>query len=83
MSKGRWVIAGKPDGARPEVGRRYTVRHSRKGTFAIQVASVDGEWLTGGIVAGVAAAIMPYNVREEGESITIRDVHSHLTEFAA
>lgn len=74
---GNWVIAGQPN-AVPVVGQTYDVRHSRKGAFKLLVTRVDGEWLTGQIVDGFAKAVMSYNVREEGEEITMRDSQVYL-----
>ena len=81
MSDG-WVIAGKPQGALPEVGKVYEVRHSRKGTFTIRCTGLAGQWLNGVVTSGVAKAAMTYNVRYEGEEISIRDVHSYLIEVS-
>lgn len=63
-----------------EVGKTYEVRNQRKGTFSMRVASIDGEWITGEVVDGVAKAIMSYNVKEEGESVTVRSCHSYFIE---
>lgn len=76
-----WVIAGKPNGALPEVGKIYDVRHSRKGNFTLEVTGVDGEWVTGRIVRGVAGAMMRYNVREAGDEITVRASMTYLIEL--
>lgn len=73
-----WVIAGQPTGALPVIGGVYDVRHSRKGSFTMRVTDISGEWLSGVIVKGTAKAIMSYNTREAGESITVRDTHSYL-----
>ncbi len=63
----------------PEVGKTYIVRDSRKGTFTMRVTSVDGEWATGIITKGIARAIMAYNIRYEGDTVTVRDVLCYLT----
>lgn len=42
----KWVIAGKPDNAVPEVDRVYEIRDSRKGIFAGRIIPVSGEWAT-------------------------------------
>lgn len=75
-----WVIAGKPKGALPEVGHVYNVAHSRKGNLTIRVTRVNGEWLTGILLSDVAKAVLRYNVRYQGDEITVRDVHSYLVE---
>lgn len=82
MSDGNWVIAGKPQGALPEVGATYEVRHSRKGTFFVRCTGLAGQWMNGVITSGVAKAVMAYNVRDEGDEVTIRDVHSYLIQVS-
>lgn len=77
---GKWVIAGEPNGAEPKAGTVYEVRHQRKGTFYLLATAVNDEWLTGVIVRGKAKAMLPENVREKGEEITIRDSLSYLVE---
>ena len=72
-----WVIAGQGRISPPVVGKLYELRHSRKGTFTVQVKSVNGEWATCTIVEGVAKAIMSYNVKYEGEEISVRDTLSY------
>jgi len=75
-----WVIAGQPSDALPIVGQLYDVRHSRKGNFRMRATALHGEWLMGVIETGVAKAVMSYNVRGEGDEVTVRDVHSYLIE---
>ena len=72
-----WVIAGQKGISPPVVGKRYELRHSRKGTFTVQVVSVNGEWAVCTIIEGVAKAIMSYNVKYEGEEISVRDTLSY------
>ena len=70
-----------PDGSeliKAEVGKTYEVRHCRKGTFTLRVTAINGEWITGEIVAGVAKAVMSYSVGYEGDSITVRDSHCYF-----
>lgn len=76
---GHYVVAG---GGELKFGEIYEVRHSRKGRFRLKITRLDGEWITGQIVSGVAKALLRYNVREEGEEITIRDVHSYFIPVA-
>lgn len=73
------IVAG---GGQLEIGAEYEVRHSRKGTFAMRVDKVNGEWISGVIVSGVANALMSYNVKEAGEAITVRDTHSYFIPVA-
>lgn len=58
-----------------EVGKIYHITHSRKGKIALQVTSQDETWVTGIITAGVANAILDYNVKIQGEEITLRKTH--------
>ena len=62
----------------PVVGQEYEVRHSRKGTFCMKVTKVEGEWISGTVISGVAKAMMSYNVAKVGESVTIRDSQSYF-----
>lgn len=78
-----WKISGEKDGAVPEVGATYAVRHSRKGEFVVRVTRVNGEWLTGVILRGVAKAVMRYNVAAEGDEVTVRDSLSYLVRLGA
>ena len=56
----------------PQVGEFLEIHHQRKGKFFIQVTGVTDEWIDGVIVHGTAKAMMEYNVKEEGESISCR-----------
>lgn len=60
------------------VGEVYQVKSRRKGNFKMRVDSVVGEWVEGTITDGVAGAMCAYNVREKGETVTVR---GSLTEF--
>lgn len=53
-------------------GKTYFVNHTRKGTFFMKLTGQCDEWATGEIVGGEAKAMMDYNVKEKGESITAR-----------
>lgn len=77
----KWTIIGAPPGhqALPQKGRLYEVNHSRKGTFKMRVLGVTREWVTGVIVEGRAQAFLDYNVKEEGEEVTVRDSLCSLT----
>lgn len=75
MEDNKYVVAG---GGTIEIGKIYEVRHSRKGTFTLEITKLNGEWITGKIVTGVAKAMMSYNVRDEGEEITIRGSMSYF-----
>lgn len=70
-----YVVAG---GGPLEVGKEYQCRNERKGTFRMKITALNGEWITGIITYGVAKAIMSYNVRDAGEEVTVRDVHSYF-----
>lgn len=58
--------------AAPEVGKTYTVRHSRKGVFVAKVEAVHEDFVDLRIVNGVAHAMLPENVRYAGEDIQVR-----------
>ena len=60
----------------------YHVDHSRKGKFTMRVDSLNGEWVSGQIVAGTAKAMLDYNVKETGEDITVRLSHCKFTPIA-
>ncbi len=64
-----------------EVGKTYRVSHSRKGTFDMQITSVNDEWAEGVIVKGRAKALMDYNEKETGETITVRISFCHFVEI--
>ena len=55
-----------------ETGKTYTVTHQRKGRFTMQVTSKTAMWTTGIITKGTAGAMLEYNVKHEGEKITVR-----------
>ncbi len=55
-----------------EVGETYRVDTARKGIFSIKVTSQSDEWLDGEVVDGRAKAMLDYNVKEVGESVTLR-----------
>ncbi len=57
----------------PKIGVEYQVTHSRKGRFRMKIQSINGEWITGTITDGNAAAMCDYNEREKGEEITVRE----------
>jgi hypothetical protein len=58
---------------REAIGKVFKVHHSRKGNFSMKITGIDGEWITGVIVKGRAGAMLYYNERETGETITIRE----------
>lgn len=62
-----------------EIGKIYNVNHNRKGKFVCQVTEVNGEWITGTIIEGMAHALCDYNEKFEGEEITMRDSLCTLT----
>jgi hypothetical protein len=58
---------------RLEVGKTYRVSTARNGTFCLRVVSSDDTWTEGVITDGTASAMMSYNVRHEGEAVTLRN----------
>lgn len=67
------------DATIPAVGGVYAVNHSRKGKFNMLVTRVDGEWIDGRIVSGKAKALLPYNEKETGEEVTVRQCLATFT----
>ncbi|MGL4574546.1 MAG: hypothetical protein ACRCV9_07130 [Burkholderiaceae bacterium] len=63
-----------------EIGKTYLINSSRKGTFFGLLTKVDETWATFTIVAGVAKAMMDYNVRDAGEEVTVRRTLCTFTE---
>ena len=53
-------------------GKTYFVKHNRKGNFFMKLTGQCDVWASGEIVGGTAKAMMDYNVKEKGESITVR-----------
>jgi len=54
------------------IGKTYKVNSSRKGVFNGIVTQCDDTWATLLITHGRARAILDYNEREQGESVTVR-----------
>ena len=55
-----------------EVGKCYKVTHLRKGTFEGKLVRDGGEFLTFLVTNGAAKAMLPENVKEEGEEVILR-----------
>ena len=55
-----------------EIGKIYKVRHSRKGVFSLKVKSFHEEWVVGEVYQGATRAMLPENVKLEGDPITVR-----------
>ena len=55
-----------------ESGKIYKVTHQRKGTFVMRVDSQDDEWAHGEVVSGETSAMLDYNVKGEGDSVSVR-----------
>lgn len=55
-----------------EVSKTYKVVSQRKGTFIGVATDVSDEWVTVLITSGKAEAMLDYNVREQGEQVTVR-----------
>lgn len=53
-------------------GTIYEVKHSRKGLFVMRLDKISDDWGSGVIVEGRASALLHYNVKEEGDPITVR-----------
>lgn len=63
-----------------QIGKIYKVNHSRKGRFSIQVTYSDAATIQGTIIDGVSDAILDYNIRLPGESITMKRSLCTVTE---
>lgn len=63
-----------------EVGKTYKVNSSRKGVFTGQLLGFDDTWASLLITGGKANAILDYNVRSEGEEVTVRRSFCTFTE---
>lgn len=55
-----------------KTGKTYNVKHSRKGEFVMQITEHNEEWATGTIIEGQANAMLDYNKKYKGESLTVR-----------
>lgn len=64
------------------VGTTYKVNSSRKGIFVGTLTHADETWATILITSGKAKAMMDYNEREQGETVTVRRSFCTFTEQA-
>ena len=55
-----------------ETGKTYLVTAQRKGTFAMRVTGQDETWTHGVVAGGKTTAMLDYNVKEKGESLSCR-----------
>jgi len=55
-----------------EVGKTYIVKSSRKGTFTGRITHVGDTFADVLITQGRAGAMLDYNERETGETVTVR-----------
>lgn len=55
-----------------EVGKQYVINSSRKGVFNGKLIHQNDEWATFEITSCKANAMMEYNVKYEGEQVTVR-----------
>ena len=55
-----------------QVGKIYRVASNRKGVFTGVVTQACDTWATILITNGKAKALMEYNEREQGETVTVR-----------
>jgi hypothetical protein len=55
-----------------QVGKTYRVTSSRKGTFVGILTRVGDTWVDVLITNGKAKAMLDYNERDAGESVTVR-----------
>lgn len=69
--------------AQPTIGKTYHIDHRRKGKFMGIVTHADDEWATVLITSGKARAMLDYNERETGETVTVRLSLATFTELEA
>lgn len=63
-------------GDRLLIGREYECVHTRKGRFIMKITDdTNGDWVQGVIAEGRANAMCEYNIKDVGDSITIRRSH--------
>jgi hypothetical protein len=62
-----------------EIGKAYRVKHSRKGTFNMQITKIEGEWITG-IITSDSAVRTRYDYSYQGDEITVRERFCYFAE---
>lgn len=76
-----WVIARKPDGEVPIVGKEYEIRDSRHGTYSGRILNVRGAWAAVEVTQGQPRfASLGHKVSYNG-TVTIRDSLVYLIEI--
>lgn len=55
-----------------EINKIYNVHSQRKGKFVMRVESIDDDFVHGVIITGKAKAILEYNERYAGETVSLR-----------
>ena len=55
-----------------EIGKTYKFNHSRKGKFIGRIESLDEEWCSAIVTEGQADAMLDYNIKDVGESVSMR-----------
>lgn len=63
-----------------KVGATYKVNSSRKGVFTGVLVQACDTWATLLITGGKAKAMLEYNEREQGETVTVRQSFCTFTE---
>jgi hypothetical protein len=66
-----------------QVGKTYRVASNRKGVFTGVVTKACDTWATILITNGKAKALMEYNERQQGETVTVRRSFSTFTPVEA
>lgn len=63
--------------------KHYKIQHQRKGTFYGRCVDPGdgGEWATFEVTHGVANAVLSYNVRHQGDDVTVRKSFSVFSEM--
>lgn len=63
------------------IGKTYKVNSSRKGVFVGIVTQCNETWADVLITGGKASAMLDYNEREQGETVTVRRSFCTFTEL--
>ena len=63
-----------------KIGKTYLVNSSRKGTFTGKLINEGDDFASFEITAGIAKAMMDYNVRGKGEEVSVRKEFCTFTE---
>jgi len=66
---------------KPQVGKRYRMRHTRKGTCNVKILAVEGEWIDVVIVSGHLKGIGAGSLAVAGDRKRVRESLVFFTEL--